>query len=102
MPIGGNPRRKQFWKKMLDKVRKKKNCSFGEGGHCLWPIECALSNLYFHLSRYIFLSIFRVPKSICKEIIKLQRDFLWEWGSVERKIAWIDGESYVSLRRKEG
>jgi len=42
MSIRGNPRTK-FWKEMLDKIRK--NCLFGEGGYCLWPVECVFSNL---------------------------------------------------------
>ena len=46
-------------------------------------IKSMLSSLpLFHLSLY------RMPVIVTKEIVKLQRKFLWDWGSERRKIAW--------------
>ena len=38
------------------------------------------------------LSLFRMPKIVAKRLEKLQRDFLWEGGSLERKVHLINWE----------
>jgi len=56
------------------------------GRKCL--IKLVLSSLpLFHLSLY------RMPIMVMKEIMKLQRKFLWGWSSEGMKIAWASWES---------
>jgi len=72
---------------MVDKVRNKLSNLKGKlismvGQVCL--IKSVLSTLPLY-----YLSFFRVPKCVSNELIKIQRSFLWGWGSTDRKIAWV-------------
>jgi len=35
------------------------------------------------------MSFFKMPTSVQIEIKKIQKEFLWGWGSEGRKIAWV-------------
>ncbi|KAJ9686999.1 hypothetical protein PVL29_015736 [Vitis rotundifolia] len=48
------------------------------------------------------LSLFRMPKSVVKRIEKLQKDFLWGGGSLERKIHLINWEVVCTQKEKGG
>ena len=48
------------------------------------------------------LSIFRVPKIIAEKLEKLQRDFLWGGGSLERKVHLINWEVVCAQKEKGG
>ena len=39
---------------------------------------------------------------MCKEIIKLQRKFLWGWGTKGRKIAWCSWENICKPKEEGG
>ena len=75
LQVGGNPRKREFWKEIIDKVRNKlskwkgKNLSF-VGRVCLIKLVFTAIPLYY-------LSVFKAPVSMCKEITNLQRKFLW-------------------------
>jgi len=36
-----------------------------------------------------YLSVFKMPKFVSKEIVCIQIDFLWGWDQQGRKINWI-------------
>ena len=48
------------------------------------------------------LSLFRMPKLVAKRLEKLQRDFLWGGGSLERKIHLIYWEVVCTQKEKGG
>ena len=48
------------------------------------------------------MSLFRMPKSVVKRLEKLQRDFLWGGGSLERKVHLINWEVVCTRREKGG
>ena len=100
IPIGGNPRNNQFWQPMIDKVRNRLSSWKGKllsmaGRVCL--IKSVLSALPLY-----YLSFFKAPKSVCKELIKIQRNFLWGWGSEDRKIAWVRWENICKPKEVGG
>jgi len=39
-----------------------------------------------------YMSLFKIPAVVVKKIVKIQRNFLWGWGSGERKIVWTSWE----------
>jgi len=69
----------------LEKIRKNLTTSREDviiGGQrvCLIKSDILSMPLYY-------LSVFKAPKHIYKENVKLQRNFLWEKGTKESKIA---------------
>ena len=48
------------------------------------------------------LSLFRMPKIVAKRLEKVQRDFLWGGGSLERKVHLINWEVVCTQKEKGG
>ena len=48
------------------------------------------------------LSLFRMPKIVARRLEKLQRDFLWEGGSLERNVHLINWEEVCAQKEKGG
>ncbi|RVW42672.1 putative ribonuclease H protein [Vitis vinifera] len=60
-------------------------------------IKSTLANMpIYHLS------FFRMPKIVAKRLEKLQRDFLWGGGSLERKVHLINWEVVCTQKEKGG
>jgi len=49
-----------------------------------------------------YLSFFKAPTRVCKEIIQIQRKFLWGWGKEGRKIAWTSWENICKAKEEGG
>jgi len=49
-----------------------------------------------------YLSLFKAPISICKEITSLQRRFMWGWDVNEKKIAWIKWNTLCKPKKEGG
>jgi len=49
---------------------------------------CLIKSVIFALPLY-YLSFFKIPRSVIKELCSLQRNFLWGWGYEVKKIAWV-------------
>ncbi|RVW42180.1 putative ribonuclease H protein [Vitis vinifera] len=60
-------------------------------------IKCTMASLPIYN-----MSLFRMPKSVVKRLEKLQRDFLWGGGSLERKVHLINWEVVCTRREKGG
>uniref|UniRef100_A0A803P8A0 Reverse transcriptase domain-containing protein n=1 Tax=Cannabis sativa TaxID=3483 RepID=A0A803P8A0_CANSA len=99
MPLGGSPRKKTFWEPVLDKCAKRMDgwkCSFLSRGGRLTLIQSVLSSLPIY-----YLSLFKVPKMVLKELEKMMRDFFWEGGDLaggDHLVAWDE----VCKPRAEG
>ena len=48
------------------------------------------------------LSLFRMPKIVARRLEKLQRDFLWGGGNMERKAHLVDWEMVCAGKEKGG
>ena len=73
LPLGGNSCRKMFWESEVRKVRKMLDWwkrSFLSRGGRLSLVESVLSSMSIY-----FLSLFKIPVSVAKEIESLMRDF---------------------------
>jgi len=49
-----------------------------------------------------FLSIFKVPKFVNKEMIKIQRQILWRCEADKKRIAWVKWERIGKSRLSGG
>jgi len=48
------------------------------------------------------LSIFKLPQPVRKQIIRIQREFLWGWGQKGRKMALVKWETICKGKEGEG
>ena len=74
LPLGGNPCKPLFWESVVRKAKKKldgwKRSFLSRGGRLSF-IESVLSSLPIY-----FLSLFKIPVGVAKEIESLMKDFL--------------------------
>ncbi|GLT98279.1 hypothetical protein SLE2022_157910 [Rubroshorea leprosula] len=100
LPVGGNPHRISFWKPMIEKFRSKlaswKGRLLSSGGRLtlLKSVLSALPLFYF--------SLFKVPKGILNELVKIQKNFLWGGLDNSKKIAWVNWEKACLAKSKGG
>ncbi|CAL5417851.1 unnamed protein product [Camellia sinensis] len=91
LPLGSNPGNKSTWKPVLDTIRvrlsgwKRKMLSFAGR---LTLIKSVLSSLPVY-----YLSLFKMPDGVAREVEKLEAAFLWGGNGLKRKIhlvKWLD------------
>ncbi|XP_058750550.1 uncharacterized protein LOC131623553 [Vicia villosa] len=87
IPVGINPRRREVWKPIVSKLRRRlggwQNIHLSNDGRVVLLNSILSSILIFMFSFY------KAPKAIIKEIILLQRSFLWGGDEVKKNICWI-------------
>jgi len=49
-----------------------------------------------------YMSMFKMSAMVVKDVVKLQRNFLWGWGSGGRKIAWVSWKKVCRPREEKG
>ncbi|KAK2426239.1 hypothetical protein P8452_40952 [Trifolium repens] len=99
LPVGANPRLASTWRPMVE-VLKKRLGSWGNkyvslGGRIVL-INAVLSSIPI-----FFLSYMKMPGKVWREVVKLQRNFLWGGLSLKRRISWVKWED-VCRPKKEG
>ena len=99
MPLGDNPCRVDFWGPVIEKISKRlegwlKGC-LSRGGR-LTLIQSVLESIPIY-----YLSLFKIPISVCNIIEKLMRDFFWE-GYGERVCDHIVNWDIVSKSKEKG
>lgn len=99
LPLGANPSRKSTWKPVLEKLKlklaswKKRLLSFAER---LTLIKSVLSSLLTY-----YLSLFKIPAGVAKEIEKLQSSFLWGGFDLRKKVHLVKWD-VVTLNKRFG
>ncbi|XP_028110331.1 uncharacterized protein LOC114308845 [Camellia sinensis] len=99
LPLGANPRKKATWKPIVDKVKsklagwKRKMLSFAGRLRLVKSITSAFPVFY--------LSLFKMPEGVVRELEKLQATFLWGGSELEKKIYMIKWEE-LSKRVDQG
>jgi len=85
--VGGSHKRVSFWDGVLERVKSRLGRWKGRflslaGRVCL--IKSVLSSISL-----FYISMYKFPSAMLKEIEKIQRRFLWGYGSEGRKIEWV-------------
>jgi len=84
--MGDNHRKKILWNDMILKIKNK--LTTWKGKHLSFAdIVTLVKSVQSSVPLY-YLSLFRIPSAFGKIITRIQRDFLWGWGSDRRKVAW--------------
>jgi len=100
MVVGGNPRRKNFWEPILNKLRAKLSAWKGRFLALAGRI-CLIKSIFTALPLF-YLSSYKVPESVYKSIVSIQWRFLWGWGKDSRTISWGSWEQLCKTRGEEG
>ena len=99
LPLGATHRASGVWDSIEERFRKRlsswKRQYISKGGR-LTLIRSTLSSLPIY-----FLSLFRMPKIVCARLEKIQRDFLWGGGNLDRKPHLVNWKT-VCLEKSRG
>ena len=100
LPLGTPHKSMGVWDSIVDRFRKRlaswKRQYISKGGR-LKLIQSTFSSLPIY-----FLSLFRMPKVVCSRFEKIQRDFLWGGGKLERKPHLVNWKIVCSEKKKKG
>jgi len=93
-------RKVSSWKTVLDKVQKRMKtwrcCGLSRAGRLLM-IKPVLNSLPLY-----YLSIFKVPKKVANDIIRMQRKFLWNGQKEGRCLPLVKWEVVMKQKSAEG
>ena len=99
LPLGAPHRAMGVWDSIEERFRRRlsswKRQYISKGGR-LNLIRSTLSNLPIYS-----LSLFRMPKLVCSRLEKIQRDFIWGGGNLERKPHLVNWKT-VCLEKSRG
>jgi hypothetical protein len=100
LPVGANPRKERTWKPLLDSLAKRlNNWQFryvSLGGRVI------LLNSVLNSIPIFYLSFMKMPANIWKQIVKLQRQFLWGGTNRVRKIPWVSWTNVCKSKANGG
>ena len=100
LPLGAPHKAMRVWDTIEEIFRKRlaswKRQYISKEGR-LTLIRSPLSSLPIY-----FLSLFRMPKLVCSKLEKIQRDFLWGGGNLERKPHIVNWKIICSEKNKGG
>lgn len=95
-----NPRRKEVWRLIVSKIRSKLAAwhnSYLPIGSRVVLLNSILSNILI-----FFFSFYKTPKVIVKEIIMLQRVFLWGGGEENQEVNWVSWTKVCTSKEDSG
>ena len=99
-PLGSKHRASYMWDGVEERLRKRlalwKRQYISKGGR-LTLIKSTLSNMPTYL-----ISLFRLPRRVKLRLEKIQRDFLWGGGNLERKLHLVNWETVCLIKEKCG
>ena len=100
IPLGANTRKAASWQHVLDKVQQRlkswKSSSLSKAGR-LVMIKSVLNSLPIY-----YLSLFKVPRKVADDIVRIQRRFLWNGDKVGRCIPLVKWEMVIRQKNDGG
>ena len=99
LPIGASPRRRKTWEPVIHKFKKKlsswKNKFLSFAGR-LTLIKAVLCSLPIY-----YMSVFKMPESVARELDKIQARFLWGGSDIKKKVHLVSWDK-VTLAKQDG
>jgi hypothetical protein len=85
--VGADPRKERTWKLLLNSLAKR----LGDWQYRYVSLggRVILLNSLLNSILIFYLSFMKMPINIWKQIVKLQRQFLWGGTNRQRKIPWV-------------
>ncbi|KAK2383713.1 hypothetical protein QL285_071138 [Trifolium repens] len=99
IPVGANPRRQATWKPVVDAMTKRLNSwssrilSYGGRITLINSVLASLPLYYF--------SFFKAPSCVIKQLVKIQRNFLWGGGLGDMQLCWVKWDQ-ICLPKEQG
>jgi hypothetical protein len=99
LPVGANPRKMSTWEPMLNVIRGR----LGGWGNKYVSLggRIVLINAVLNAIPTFYLSYLKLPKKVWKELVKIQRVFLWAGLSNHSKTCWVKWD-VICRPKKEG
>ena len=100
LPLGAHNKASSVWDGVEERVRWKLALwkrQYISKGRRITLIKSTLSSMPLYQ-----LSLFRTPKIVARRLEKLQRDFLWGRGNMERKAHLVNWEMVCAGKEKGG
>lgn len=100
MPLGMNPRLTATWKPIMEKIKKRlapwKRRYISFGGR-VTLIKSVLNSLPIY-----YMSLFKVPSGVVKEIEMTQANFLWGGAELKRKLHMVSWANITQDKKQGG
>ncbi|RVW35996.1 putative ribonuclease H protein [Vitis vinifera] len=100
LPLGAPNKSTVVWDGVEEKMRRRlshwKRQYISKGGRLIL-IKSTMASIPLYQ-----MSLFRMPKSVARRLEKLQRDFLWGGGNLERKVHLVNWEVVCTEKEKGG
>ena len=100
LPLGAPNKASSMWDGVEERVRRRlalwKRQYISKGGR-ITLIKTTMTSMPLYQ-----MSLFRMPKLVARRLEKLQRDFLWGGGNLEKKAHLVNWEVVCVDKEKEG
>ncbi|GAU36760.1 hypothetical protein TSUD_213250 [Trifolium subterraneum] len=100
LPIGANPKSGSTWEPLLDHLKKRlfswRNKHISLGGRIV------MINAVLNAIPIFYLSFLKMPVGVWKQIIRIQREFLWGGVKGDNKIKWVKWSVVCKAKGKGG
>jgi hypothetical protein len=100
LPVGANPRLATTWSPLLDAIKKRLG-SWGNR-HVSLGGRIVLLNAVLNAIPIFFLSYMKMPMKVWREVVRIQRNFLWGGLSKKTSICWVKWEDVCKPKREGG
>jgi hypothetical protein len=100
IPVGANPRRKATWCPILESM-KKRLCSWNGRNLSIGGRVTLINSVLSSLPLYFF-SFYKAPVCVIKEMVSIQRSFLWGGGLDNNKMCWVSWNRICQPKERGG
>ncbi|GAU18465.1 hypothetical protein TSUD_366480 [Trifolium subterraneum] len=100
IPVGSNPRRRATWSPIVDSM-KRRLCAWNGRNLSIGGRVTLLNSVLSSLPLYFF-SFYKAPVSVIKELVSIQRTFLWGGGMDNKKVCWVSWDRICGTKEKGG
>jgi hypothetical protein len=87
LPIGANPKSSVTWDPLLEHLRKR--LFSWRNNHISFGGRIVLLNSVLNAIPIFYLSFLKMPVSVLKKVVRIQREFLWGGARGGKKISWV-------------
>jgi hypothetical protein len=98
--VGANPRRKNNWSPILDSM-KQRLCAWN-GRHLSIGGRVTLINSVLSSLPLYFFSFYKALVCVIKEMVSIQRNFLWGGGMDSNKMCWVSWDRICQPKESGG